>query len=115
MLLHSRKANYYKLATSQISQYLAGDCMATKDDVIEDLLEKINSIAEEIATIKEELGALKALEKSVKGIEESKENEVIIKKIDDILSNLTESDVISKKLDDLQGYIAGDNIRFCQI
>ncbi|MHA2046103.1 MAG: hypothetical protein ACXAAO_14450 [Candidatus Thorarchaeota archaeon] len=43
----------------------------------------------------------------VKEILDSKEHEVLIKKVDDLLVSVTDIDTISKKLDDLQGYVAG--------
>jgi len=43
----------------------------------------------------------------VKEIKESKEYEVVIKKVDDILVSISDIEVIAKKLDDLQGYVAG--------
>jgi DNA repair exonuclease SbcCD ATPase subunit len=43
----------------------------------------------------------------VKEIKDSKEFEVIIKKMDDILVSTADIDVIAKKFDDLEGYIAG--------
>ncbi|MHA2025888.1 MAG: hypothetical protein ACW98U_08295 [Candidatus Thorarchaeota archaeon] len=43
----------------------------------------------------------------VKELKDSKEFEVIIKKIDDLLVSASDIEVIAKKLDDLQGYVAG--------
>ncbi len=51
--------------------------------------------------------SLKGFEDDIQILKDAKENEVIIKKLDDILLSLTDTDVIGKKLDDLQGYIAG--------
>ncbi|MFW9807800.1 MAG: hypothetical protein ACFFE6_00340 [Candidatus Thorarchaeota archaeon] len=42
----------------------------------------------------------------LKEIKDSKEAEVIIKKIDDILVSIADVEVLAKKLDDLEGYIA---------
>lgn len=47
------------------------------------------------------------IETDVKDIKDSKEHEVLIKKVDDILVSIADIDVIAKKLDDLQGYVAG--------
>ncbi len=47
------------------------------------------------------------IETDVKEIKDSKEYEVVIKKVDDLLVSVADIEVISKKLDDLQGYVAG--------
>jgi len=92
--------------------------------VIGEILEKVDTLARELASIRKDLGVLGSIpgiakkvdgltssaneiSKTMQGIHESKEYEVIIKKIDDILIGMSEPEVIMKKLDDLQGYVAG--------
>jgi chromosome segregation ATPase len=104
---------------------------------IDDIVEKLESVGSELKDIgdgikdlggiekrfdkmEKELGVLKGvadtsdisksvenLEKSVDEILASKETEVIIKKLDDLLLYFTDSEVLVKKLDDLQSYVAG--------
>ncbi len=75
---------------------------------LKDTVEEIKSSSEGVSKNIESISSvLDGMEESIKNVVESKETEVIIKKIDDILISLTESDVVAKKLDDLQGYIAG--------
>ena len=62
-----------------------------------DTTKKIDEIAKSVSGIGED----------VKEMKDSKESEVIIKKIDDLLVSMADIDVLVKKLDDLQGYIAG--------
>jgi chromosome segregation ATPase len=62
-----------------------------------DMTKKVDDLSKSVTTIGSD----------VKELKESKEFEVIIKKIDDILVSAADIDVIAKKLDDLQGYIAG--------
>lgn len=81
---------------------------------------KIDKTAESIGKIEKAIDAVKnesdtsEIAKGVEGLQESideilksKENEVIIKKLDDLLLYFTDSDVLVKKLDDLQTYVAG--------
>ena len=81
-----------------------------KMDNLESSLDEIKKAIDEL---KESKDPKKLTEKvdglvdSVREINESRETEVIIKKLDDILIQLPETEVLSKKLDDLQGYIAG--------
>jgi chromosome segregation ATPase len=86
----------------------ADDVTSSLDDVktaIDDVKEAIDSesIGEKVEKLTKSMGKL---EESVLELSESKETEVIIKKVDDILISTSELDVITKKLDDLQGYIA---------
>ncbi|TFG30789.1 hypothetical protein EU527_14025 [Candidatus Thorarchaeota archaeon] len=100
--------------------------MAAKDNnaIIEDLLEKVNSIAEELASIKEELSALSTLSDIAKTVEsmdsdlselkESKDLKELNKKIDKMsdtvngfeesvkdMADAKETEVIIKKIDDI--------------
>lgn len=111
--------------TSPKYHHPVGDNMGSEDNaVIGEILEKVDTLAEELASIRKDLGALGSIpgiakkvdglassaneiSKTMQGIHESKEYEVIIKKIDDILIGMSEPEVIMKKLDDLQGYVAG--------
>lgn len=101
------------------------------DAAIEDIQKKVDKLSEELAGLREVVGKkvddfaksvkgldttkkIDAITKSVssigsdvKEIKDSKESEVIIKKVDDILVSIADVDVLAKKLDDLQGYIAG--------
>jgi len=123
-LLHSRKANYTPLTKSKY-HHPVGDNMGPEDNaVIGEILEKVDTLTKELAGIRKDLSALGSIpgiakkvdgltssaneiSKTMQEIHESKEYEVIIKKIDDILIGMSEPEVITKKLDDLQGYIAG--------
>ncbi len=62
-----------------------------------DPTKKIDEIAKTVSSIGSDVTEVK----------DSKESEVIIKKVDDILISIADVEVIVKKLDDLQGYIAG--------
>ena len=124
ILLHSRKANYSP-APNPKHHHLVGNDMGPEDNAaIGEILEKVDTLAEELASIRKDLavlGSIPGIAKKVdglissaneigetmQGIHESKEYEVIIKKLDDILIGMSEPEVITKKLDDLQGYIAG--------
>jgi DNA repair exonuclease SbcCD ATPase subunit len=50
---------------------------------------------------------LATVQKTVEEVRDSKENQVIIKKLDELLIEASELKVLNKKLDDLQSYIAG--------
>ncbi len=124
MLLHSRKANYSPLINPKYHHPVGNDMCPEDNAVIGEILEKVGTLAEELASIRKDLGALGSIpgiakkvdgltssaneiSKTMQGIHESKEYEVIIKKLDDLLISLSEPEVITKKLDDLQGYVAG--------
>jgi uncharacterized phage infection (PIP) family protein YhgE len=62
-----------------------------------DTTKKIDEIAKSVLSINTD----------VKEVKDSKESEVIIKKVDDLLVSMADVDVLVKKLDDLQGYVAG--------
>ncbi|MFW9769391.1 MAG: coiled-coil domain-containing protein [Candidatus Thorarchaeota archaeon] len=68
------------------------------DDVSKsgDMTKKVDELAKSVTTIGSDVTEIK----------ESKEFEVLIKKVDDVLVSTADIDVIAKKLDDLQGYIA---------
>ncbi len=62
-----------------------------------DSTKKMDDMAKSVSTI----------ESDVKAVKDSKESEVIIKKVDDILVSIADLDILVKKLDDLEGYVAG--------
>ena len=76
----------------------------------EDVGKKVDELLKSMKDTKAADAVAKKLDdvqKTVVEVRDSKENQVIIKKLDEILIEATEIKVLDKKLDDLQSYIAG--------
>jgi chromosome segregation ATPase len=79
------------------------------ESVEKSLGKKVDDIAKSVTgtDTKKLTKSVSSIEADVKEIKDSKEHEVIIKKVDDLLVSIADTEVLAKKLDDLQGYIAG--------